>query len=200
MFDIRYYFCRRGGENIHGMTKDTFELYCDPETKLSYVKKVVDEMQKNHHESDSEIITGHMPEMKTADGNTHPLCPVKSFYLYTEKLHPDNNSLWQRPAKNFPKDESKPWFEKTTVGHNTHEKFMSTISTKANLSKRYTNHCIRVTGITNLTRANFNVKQIMAVSGHKSVESLALYQRVQSNEKLVMGMSLSYCPSPTRTG
>ena len=70
---------------------------------------------------------------------------------------------------------------------------MSNISEKAELSKRYTNHCIRVTGITNLSQANFNMKQIMSVSGHKSVNSLALYQRVQANEKLGMGISLSFC-------
>lgn len=48
MFDIRYYFCRRGGENIETMTKGTFELKYDVNTKMAYVKKVRDEMTKNH--------------------------------------------------------------------------------------------------------------------------------------------------------
>ena len=50
MFDIRYYFCRRGGENIHDMTIGTFELQFDSTTGICYVKKVVDEMTKNHRE------------------------------------------------------------------------------------------------------------------------------------------------------
>ena len=69
---------------------------------------------------------------------------------------------------------------------------MSKISEDLNLSKRYTNHCIRVTGVMNLTRANFTAKQVMSITGHKGVDSLAIYQRVQSDEKLSMGISLTY--------
>ena len=32
----------------------------------------------------------------------------------------------------------------------------------------------------------------MSISGHKSTESLAIYQKVNSNEKLRMGMTLGY--------
>ena len=70
--------------------------------------------------------------------------------------------------------------------------FMSTLSNLTGLSYKYTNHCVHVTGTTNLTRANFSPNQIMSVTGHKSVNSLAMYQRVNGNEKLMMGMSLAY--------
>ena len=74
---------------------------------------------------------------------------------------------------------------------------MKHLSEKLKLSQIYTNHCIRVTGATNLTRANFSPKQIMSVSGHKSLESLAIYQKVANDEKMMMGMALTYsllCP------
>ena len=32
----------------------------------------------------------------------------------------------------------------------------------------------------------------MAVSGHKSLQSLAIYEKVNENEKLMMGMCLNY--------
>ena len=192
MFDIRYYMCRCGGENIKDMTKETFQLHFDTETNISYVKKVMDEISKNHQECDNEIITGFMPQMLTSEGFPHKLCPVRAFENYTTKLHPDSNDLWQKPKKKFPKDIDKPWYDKVKVGHNTHEKFMSTVSEECNLSKRYTNHCLRVTGITNLSRGNFNAKQIISVSGHKSLDSLAIYQRVKNDEKLMMGMCLTY--------
>ena len=35
-FDLRYYFCKRGEENFYSMTKDTFELKFDTETKIAY--------------------------------------------------------------------------------------------------------------------------------------------------------------------
>ena len=69
----------------------------------------------------------------------------------------------------IPKDVTSPWYVKKQVGHNTHEKFMEKLCEKAELSKHYTNHCIRVTGVTNLTRGNFTAKQVMSVSGHKSL-------------------------------
>jgi integrase len=50
----------------------------------------------------------------------------------------------------------------------------------------YTNHSIRATGATILGR-NCSMAQIMAVTGHKSASSVAVYQRVSSKEKQVMG-------------
>ena len=147
MFDIRYYMCRRGGENIYDMTKDTF----------------------------------------------HKLCPVQAFENYIGNLHPDTKNLWQKPAKKFPaKPEQKPWYHNVKVGHNTHDNFMSRLSEDCKLSRRYTNHCLCVTGITSLKRNNFSDKQVMAITGHKSVEFLAIYQRIQSDEKLMMGMCLTF--------
>ena len=60
-FDIRYYFCRRGSENIYEMAKDTFQLAFDTETKIAYVYKSKDEMTKNHQETNNPIVTGFMP-------------------------------------------------------------------------------------------------------------------------------------------
>ena len=51
MFDIQYYLCRRGGENIKDITKNTLKLHYDTETRITYVKKE-NEMMKNHQETD----------------------------------------------------------------------------------------------------------------------------------------------------
>ena len=78
------------------------------------------------------------------------------------------------------------------VGEYKLRQFMQEISNILKLEVRYTNHCVRVTGATNLTRANFTANQIMLITGHKSVNSLAMYQRVKSDEKMMMGISLAY--------
>ena len=192
MFDIRYYFCRRGGENIHDFTVRTFELQYDTTTGITYVKKIVDEMTKNHREKDTELITGFMPQLKNPDGSIAKLCPVRSFENYINALDKSVEFMWQRAKNKFPKDKKMPWYIAKQIGHNTHEKFMGELCKKADLSQHYTNHCIRVSGVTNLTRANFTAKQVMSVSGHKSVESLALYQRVHEDEKMMMGLCLTY--------
>lgn len=63
-FDIRLYFCRRGQENMHAMSKSTFTVKTDGETGLKYVTKTEDELTKNHRETDKELISGVMPNNK----------------------------------------------------------------------------------------------------------------------------------------
>ena len=192
-FDIRFYMMRRGSENIDKMTKNTFKLEYDTEIGMAYVRKVQDEVTKNHQETDSEIITGFMPQILDATtGVPHKLCPVRSFENYLCHLNPEQISLWQVPLKKVDTNNPDVWYSKLKQGHCTLDKFMKTLSENLSLSQYYTNHCIRVTGVTNLTRTQFSAKQIMSISGHKSLESLAIYQKVANDEKMMMGMSLTY--------
>jgi hypothetical protein len=46
-FDIRMYFCKRGNENMHAMTKNTFRVFTDEKTGCKFVKKVADEQLKS---------------------------------------------------------------------------------------------------------------------------------------------------------
>ena len=55
------------------------------------------------------------------------------------------------------------------MGHNPLETFMKDLALDAQLSQKdYTNHSIRVTCISNLDKAGFESRHIIAVSGHKS--------------------------------
>ena len=67
---------------------------------------------------------------------------------------------------------------------------MSTLSAGLGLPTIYSNYSVRATGATLLSQAKFNNAQIMAVTGHKSVSSLAVYQRVSDSEKIEMGKSI----------
>jgi hypothetical protein len=89
------------------------------------------------------------------------------------------------------------WFAKVPVGAKTLTTFMSDLSKKCNLSKIYTNHSIRATGATMLSKGMYGPPQIMAVTGHKSVQSLTVYQRVDEDEKLKMGQSISEALLPS---
>ena len=51
MFNIIYYLCRRGQENLYEMTKDWFQVVTKP-TGERFVAQVKDEMDKNHTEND----------------------------------------------------------------------------------------------------------------------------------------------------
>ena len=117
------------------------------------------------------------------------LCVVQSFEIYIGHFNPKINNLWQRPLK---KKQGDVWYSSIPQGHNPIEKFMSKLSSSCELSDYYTNHCFRVTGATNLTRSNYTAKQVMSVTGHKSIQSLAIYQKVCEDDKLSMGISLAY--------
>ena len=75
---------------------------------------------------------------------------------------------------------------------NSVETFVSTLAKANGLEEdKYTNHCLRVTGI-NVLSPYFTKRQIRSVSGHKSDEGLQIYQRVDHQTKLRMGMSLGH--------
>ncbi|XP_048771872.2 uncharacterized protein LOC125677743 [Ostrea edulis] len=184
-FDIRLYFFRRGCEHMHTMTKQTFVVKRDPKSGQKFVTKCMDEMTKNHRENDKENITPIMPEITDS-----AYCPVSSYELYISKLNPDLDRLWQRPLSTFSENDDV-WYAKVPVGQKVLGAFMSEMSKSCELSQVYTNHSIRATGATVLSKEMFGPAQIMAVTGHKSVQSLSVYQRVDDEEKIQMGKTLS---------
>lgn len=172
-FDLHFYFCHRGNENIYKFKKSTFAVKEDLDTGLKYMIKQEDELTKNHNETSKDLVTAMMPEMPE-----NPLCPVRSFQMYLSKLHPKCDSLWQRPCKKEHCSDADIWYYNKTIGQNTIAGFMSNLSHAADLSCIYTNHSIRVSTTTFLKRNKFTDNQIMAITGHKSVNSLQLYQKV----------------------
>ncbi|MDC9727506.1 MAG: tyrosine-type recombinase/integrase [Candidatus Thioglobus sp.] len=79
------------------------------------------------------------------------------------------------------------WYCNSCLGEKTMAKFMKKLSEGAKRSQIYTNHSIRVTGASILTKSMLNPSQIMAVTGHKSVQSLTVYQRTDTEEIIAMG-------------
>ena len=171
---------------MDAMFKNTFEIMTDPDTGVRYVTKAIDEETKNHKETDQDIISGFMPENKDSK-----YCPVKSYLRYLNALSPRSEKLWQTPKfEEFPTDGSTVFYY-GKMGHNKIDSFVGEVCDLVGTQKRYTNHCLRVTAVTNLSRQNFNNKQIMSITGHKSSASLEIYQKVNPSEKLEMGHTLA---------
>ena len=184
-WDLRFYFARRANENIEKFTKGTFKMMQHQESSLRYIVKCYDEQTKNHQMDLTDIQTACM--VKVPDSR---YCPVKSFLKYKEHLSPLVEFFWQYPKEKGWK-KSDVWYTNKCIGANPLSTFMSTLSHDADLAKMYTNHSIRVTGTTYLTRKEFSPKQIMSITGHKSLNSLAIYQKVSTDEKLAMAYAMS---------
>lgn len=65
---------------------------------------------------------------------------------------------------------------------------MSDLSRKRDLNQIYTNHSIRATGATMLSKEMYGPSQTMAVTGHKKIQSLTVYPRVDKEEKITIGL------------
>ena len=54
IFNIIYFLCRRGQENLYEMTKDWFQIDIDDQGR-EYLHQIKDELDKNHRENDYEL-------------------------------------------------------------------------------------------------------------------------------------------------
>ena len=100
-------------------------------------------------------------------------CPLKSFRTYLSKLHGGCEAFFQRPNENFKK--TRVWCVRCSDGKNSSAKFMKVISEKAGLSRKYTNHCLRVTAISVLCQNGIDDSDIWSVSRHKTTDGIRPY-------------------------
>lgn len=147
-------------------------------TGLRYVEKAQDEQMKNHQMDQTEICSAFMVEIPNSK-----YCPVSSFVFYLSKLDMKYPLLWQYPKRKGTYNLQDTWYIAKKIGYNSMATFMSKLSHAEDLSKVYTNHSICVTGATFLHCTNLSAKQIMSVIGHKSLNSLFIYQIISSNKK-----------------
>ena len=108
--------------------------------------------------------------------------------LYISHLNPSCPSLFQR-AKPFSKL-TTVWYINMPLSHNLLDKMMGEISEEANLSKSYTNHCVRASTRCRMKAANMDDRKICAVSGHKNVSSLQSHGRIHHSEAVQMSKAI----------
>ena len=132
------------------LKKDHFVVATDSDGR-QYVTQAVDELTKMTREDNQSSRTdaGRMYETSTDQ------CPVRSFMKYRSKLNPECETLFQTPKSAILSDVDSPWYKKMPVGKHTLGNFMSLISNQAQLSRPYTNHCIRATCISILHSRGF---------------------------------------------
>ena len=103
-------------------------------------------------------------------------CPVATFEMYTSKLDPSWEYLWQWPRSGRVNYIDNYWYESRCVGHNTLETFMKILAKEANLTSRiYTNHSIRSTCISRLDESGFEAHHITVLTSHKSESTIREY-------------------------
>ena len=115
-------------------------------------------------------------------------CPVSSMDLYLGKLNLKCKAFFQQYLQ-YPKQEC--WYAAQAMGKNKLASMMSRISKNANMSRRYTNHCITATVATVLKRQGVDLLSIMSVTGHRNMKSLNSYiNRPTDHERRMVSSAL----------
>jgi hypothetical protein len=107
-----------------------------------------------------------------------------------EKLHPGCEALYQHPTPSWSPGNS--WYLSQPVGIRKLKNMMSRLSVEADLSQRYTNHCLRATCITTLMRSGLDPITVTRLSGHRNPASVMSYCRDATDDtKRQMGNILT---------
>lgn len=171
IFEIILHFCRKGQQNLSSLSVSDFVIKTGTDN-IKYVQKITSEHDKNHQgNTTNSDIEGTGVKMY-ATGND--ICPVKSFEKYLSKRNKNTDRLFLHPKGNFTEFEYV-WYKNEPMGVNTLATFMKKMSTVAELSTVYTNHCIRTTNLTLFNHCGFESRHITNVSGHKNQSPLASY-------------------------
>ena len=185
MFQIIYHFGLRGRETLPHLTKSSFGIVTDSEhrkfVRINHellTKNAKASLKQNEREDTKKA---RMYECPNEKGN----CPVTAFEMYIDKIKDTTDDhLFPKPCKNISKGLSdQKWYtNKQKVGKNKIDNLMSNLSMHLKLSKRYTNHSLRVTHITVLKENGFTNCEIAANTGHKNPESIERYNRKRRDD------------------
>jgi hypothetical protein len=182
---VQLFFCKRGRENTYEMKKSDLCIDEVNGKKIIRLRRIMG--TKNHRELNEDASGGGRITEMAGD----PKCPVKTIELYISKLHPINEWLWQKPICRLLSMNDACWYESRKLGKNILSNMMSTISSHCSLSKKFTNHCVRVSACTLLGDLGYSDLDIQSVSKHKSTDSLGLYKRVKENRKVEMATRMA---------
>ena len=106
--------------------------------------------------------------------------------MYISKLNPKYEALFQQPWRDWNESAITHdiWYENRPLGVNTLGNMMKEISSKAKLSKVYTNHCVRATAVTLCSEVGLVGSPHLSYFGPQNPEqSTTVYSSLQHNSR-----------------
>jgi len=176
IFNFLFYLGLRGRETLPYLTKES--IICEKSsTGRKYLRICHEILSKNARAS---LDQKEFEDLKKAriyeDKNNKSQCPVEAWNLYLDQIK-DSEYLFPAPT-NVKSKKAVRWFTpKRKIGKNKLDCFLSKLSEKLQLSKRYTNHCTRVTLVTMLKEQGFSNADVCEVTGHKNPSSIDRYNK-----------------------
>jgi len=171
IFNCLYYFGLRGRETLRRLTKNTFTFNYDGKWRR-YVSIASDNLSKNCKASlkPSDFEDARNTRMYEIADRPHE-CPVVALEQYLGKIPETFADLFPKPLTN-PRDSNIWYCGHQAVGKNYLSELLPRLSNELQLSKRYTNHCVRVTTVSVMKEQGFANEDIASVTGHKNSNSV----------------------------
>lgn len=178
------HFGKRGREGLRILKKDSFEKGVD-DCGRQFYRMRCNEVTKNHQTSSGKSKDIQKDKRIMAEQKGDPLCPVASMDKYLSKLKGDSDILFPYPldhimfkkqaglVQNWEKEET--WYSNRPIGKGPLGDRIRKITKQANLSQHHTNHCVRATVVTRLTKMGVDPLKIIEVTGHSNPSSLKPY-------------------------
>lgn len=185
-FDLVYYTSRRGKEGLRQLKKEYFVFKETPEG-LEYIELIVNEVTKKNQgdQCSTRLNNVHNDEKVIFAQPGSDRCPVNSFKHYLKLLNDKIPWLFQRP------NVAKKRYDAMVVGKHPLGNMMATISERAHLSRRYTNHNIRRTGGNAMKKGGATAQTIAHQLQQKNIQSMMHYldlptlEEKQENQQLL---------------
>ena len=174
LFNILFYFQLRGRENLRALTKASIGFATGQGNReFAFIR--VNLMQKNVKAS---LKKKEYEDLKKAQmfaqGDDNEMCPLRRLKKYMELLPYETkmDTLFPKCLK-----ASKLFSSQQVLGKDKLANLMAEMSELVPLRKRYTNHCLRVTGINLLHESGMTNAAIANITGHKNSNSVQRYIR-----------------------
>ena len=193
-FVVGKMFCLRGGQEHRGL-------------RLSQLKRF--DNKYVYYENTSKNRNGTFKQLRVKNKVVplHPCpeagerCPVFVLDKYISKLPveaKEKDLFYVRPLEKT-SSVNKPWYSSVPVGKHSLQAKMKHMCSEAGISGHKTNHSLRATAATEMFRLDAPEKLIQERTGHRSIEALRNYERLDEVQHKAVSSMLSNTPGTKRT-
>ena len=191
-FIVGKMFCLRGGNELRNLKLSQIVLLHNPDRYEynEHVSKTRNGTFKKLHVSNKVVSVFQCPEA----GNQ---CPVYVLDLYINKLPPEaitQDIFFFRPLERTPADSTAPWYiASQPVGKTTLDMKLRKMCSLAGIegAVSISNHSLRATSATQMFDMGVPEKIIQERTGHKSLEALRTYERMNDGQHKTVSHLLS---------
>ena len=182
-------FCLRGGQEHCDLGISQLHRLYNPDR---YIYR--ENASKNRQGGIIQMRLEHKSVTIVANPPVGERCHVFLLDTYIGKLPQraiENDVFYCKPLSDVPTNITNPWYLAVPVGKNSLAKMVPDMCSDAGLVGKKTNHSLHVSGATSLFEAGVPERVIQQRTGHCSLQSLRVYERVSDGQEKAVSRILT---------